>query len=211
MVVATEPMPEVDAFSSRREARARRKGQRAIVVWLTGLSAAGKSTIAGLVEARLHAEGRHTYLLDGDRLRTGLNRDLGFAPADRAENVRRAAEVAALMIDAGLIVVAAFISPYRADREFARSLIPPGDFIEVHVDVPLHIAEQRDPKGLYRRARAGELREFTGIDAPYEAPVDPELYLDTSVLSAEESADRVLRRIEAHLARGFGACSSAGG
>jgi bifunctional enzyme CysN/CysC len=176
-----------------REARARLKGQRPAVVWFTGLSGAGKSTIANLVEQKLHSEGVHTYLLDGDNVRHGLSKDLGFTDADRVENIRRAAEVARLMADAGLIVLTAFISPFRAERQLARDLAGDGEFIEVHVDVPLAVAEERDRKGLYARARRGELPHFTGIDSPYEPPQSPELHLDASgTVSAAESADTVV-------------------
>jgi len=175
-----------------KAARARRTGQRPAVVWFTGLSGAGKSTIANLVEKRLYGEGFHTYLLDGDNLRHGLNKDLGFTDADRVENVRRVAEVARLMVDAGLIVLASFISPFRAERELARGLLSQGEFIEVHVDAPLQVAEARDRKGLYAKARRGELVNFTGIDSPYEAPETPELHLDASgAVSAEACADLV--------------------
>jgi bifunctional enzyme CysN/CysC len=175
-----------------RHARAARMGQRPGVVWFTGLSGAGKSTIANLVEKRLFSLGHHTYLLDGDNLRHGLNKDLGFTPADRVENIRRVTEVAALMADAGLIVLAAFISPFRSERDAARALLAPTGFVEVHVDAPLAVLEQRDPKGLYARARRGELANFTGIDSPYEVPANPELRLDTSVASAPACADAVL-------------------
>lgn len=178
-----------------KAARAALKGQRPGVVWFTGLSGAGKSTIANLVELRLHRLGCHTYLLDGDNVRHGLNRDLGFDAADRAENIRRAAEVARLMVDAGLIVLAAFISPFRAERGLARALLAEGEFVEVHVDAPLHVAERRDPKGLYRKARRGELKLFTGIDSPYEVPQSPELRLDTVELCAERAADRVVEHL----------------
>lgn len=173
-------------------ARASAKGQRACVVWLTGLSGAGKSTIANLVEQRLHESGRHTYLLDGDNLRHGLNSDLGFTAADRVENIRRTAEVASLMVDAGLIVIVALISPFIRERAMARSLVGDGEFFEIHVDVPVHVAESRDPKGLYAKARRGELRNFTGIDAPYEAPTAPELRLDTTSLTPDEAAAEVI-------------------
>ena len=175
-----------------KDARAAAKNQRPCVIWLTGLSGAGKSTIANLVERRLHAAGCHTYLLDGDNLRHGLNKDLGFTASDRVENIRRAAEVAKLMLDAGLVVIVALISPFTHEREMARSLVEEGEFIEVFVDAPLEVAEGRDPKGLYRKARRGELRNFTGIDAPYERPESPELHLDTAAQSPEESADAVL-------------------
>jgi bifunctional enzyme CysN/CysC len=173
-------------------ARAQLKGQKPAVLWFTGLSGAGKSTIANLVEGKLLAMGRHSYLLDGDNLRHGLNKDLGFTAADRVENIRRVAEVAKLMVDAGLIVLTAFISPFRAERDLARSLQAEGCFIEVHVDTPLAIAEQRDVKGLYAKARAGQLKNFTGIDSPYEAPEQPELRVDTSTMTAEQAADRVI-------------------
>jgi bifunctional enzyme CysN/CysC len=183
-----------------KAARGARNEQVPCVVWLTGLSGAGKSTIANLVERRLHALGRHTYLLDGDNVRHGLNKDLGFTEADRVENIRRVAEVAKLMVDAGLIVIAAFISPFASERRMARSLVNDGEFIEVHVDAPLDVAEQRDPKGLYAKARRGELVNFTGIDSPYEAPESPEVHLDTAVLRPDEAAERV---VEAVLSREF--------
>ena len=180
------------AFDVSGSSRARLKGQRPCVVWLTGLSGAGKSTIANIVETRLHQLGQHTYILDGDNVRHGLTRDLGFTDADRVENIRRVAEVARLMADAGLIVLVSFISPYRADRRMARELLPDGQFIEVFVDTPLSVAEARDPKGLYRKARRGELKNFTGIDAPYEAPEVPDLHIDTSAVTAEQAADRIV-------------------
>lgn len=179
-----------------RTQRAGRLGQRPAVVWLTGLSGAGKSTVANLVEAELHRRGHHTYLLDGDNVRHGLNSDLGFTAADRVENIRRVAEVARLMADAGLIVIVSFISPFRAERAMARNLLGPGEFFEVYVDTPLEVAERRDPKGLYRKARRGELVNFTGVDSPYEPPADPELRLDTSTLSPDEAASRILRMLE---------------
>ena len=178
-----------------RDSHAAQKGQRAAVVWLTGLSGAGKSTIANLVEQRLYALGRHSFLLDGDNVRHGLNRDLGFTDADRVENIRRVGEVARLMTDAGLIVVTAFISPFRAERDMVRAMMAGGEFIEVHVDTPLAEAERRDVKGLYKKARAGQLSNFTGIDSPYEAPTAPELHIDTTELSADAAADAIVARL----------------
>jgi len=185
------------AVSVDKAARAALMRQRPVLVWFTGLSGSGKSTIANALERKLLARGRHTYLLDGDNVRHGLNRDLGFTAADRVENIRRIAEVGKLMVDAGLIVLAAFISPYRAERDMARQLMGEGEFLEVHVDTPLEIAESRDVKGLYRKARRGELVNFTGIDAPYEAPLAPELRLNTVDCTADEAAERVLALLEA--------------
>lgn len=173
-----------------RKSRSSIKGQYPCLIWLTGLSGSGKSTIADALEHRLHAAGRHTYLLDGDNLRHGLNRDLGFSAEDRCENIRRVGEVGALMVDAGLIAIAAFISPFRVDRDLVRALVPKC-FVEVHVSTPLSVCEERDPKGLYRKARAGELKQFTGIDSPFEAPEAAELTIDTSKLSVEEAVDRI--------------------
>jgi bifunctional enzyme CysN/CysC len=175
-----------------REAHAELKGQQPRVLWFTGLSGAGKSTIANLVEKKLHSLGRHTFLLDGDNVRHGLNRDLGFTDADRVENIRRVGEVAKLMADAGLIVLTAFISPFRAERQMVRSLFPAGEFVEVHVDTPLAEAERRDEKGLYRKARAGELKNFTGIDSPYEPPRRPEIRIDTMTMTPEQAADHIV-------------------
>ena len=180
-----------------KSARAQAKGQTGRVLWFTGLSGSGKSTIANLVEKRLHSEGRHTYLLDGDNVRHGLNRDLGFTDADRVENIRRVAEVAKLMVDAGLIVLVSFISPFRAERQMARELMAAGEFVEVFVDTPLAEAERRDVKGLYKKARAGELKNFTGIDSPYEAPEHPEIRLDTLALSPEQAAEQISAWLEA--------------
>ena len=175
-----------------KAARMALKRHRPGVVWFTGLSGAGKSTVANLVEKRLHAQGAHTYLLDGDNVRHGLNRDLGFTETDRVENIRRVAEVGKLMVDAGLIVLTAFISPFRSERQLARELLEPGEFVEVYVNTPLATAEARDPKGLYKKARAGELKNFTGIDSPYEPPEFAEIEVNTGELSAEEAADQVL-------------------
>jgi bifunctional enzyme CysN/CysC len=162
------------------------------VVWFTGLSGSGKSTIANIVESKLHALGVRTYLLDGDNVRHGLNRDLGFTDADRVENIRRIAEVSGLMVDAGLIVLVSFISPFRAERQLARDRVDDGEFVEVHVDTPLDVAEERDPKGLYAKARAGELSNFTGIDSPYEPPLAPEVRIDTTAITADVAADRII-------------------
>jgi bifunctional enzyme CysN/CysC len=175
-----------------KDARAAMKQQKACVLWFTGLSGAGKSTISNQVEKKLHAMGKHTYLLDGDNVRLGLNKDLGFTEVDRVENIRRVAEVAKLMVDAGLIVLTAFISPFRAEREMARTLFKDGEFIEIHVDTPLSVAEDRDPKGLYKKARRGELVNFTGIDSPYETPNAPELRLLGAATPPDELADQVI-------------------
>ena len=184
------------AITVDKQARSVIKGQRGCVVWLTGLSGAGKSTIANIVEQKLHAMGRHTYLLDGDNVRHGLNRDLGFTDADRVENIRRVAEVAKLMVDAGIIVIASFISPFKAERQMARELVAENEFIEVFVDSTLAVAEQRDTKGLYAKARRGELAHFTGIDSPYEAPEAPELRIDTSRShTADIGADEIVERL----------------
>ncbi len=179
------------ALDVDKPARSGQKGQKARVVWLTGLSGAGKSTIANLLEKRLYAAGRHTYLLDGDNVRHGLNKDLGFTEEDRVENIRRVAEVSRLMVDAGLIVLVSFISPFRSERAMARGLLNEGEFIEVFIDTPLFEAEKRDVKGLYKKARAGELKNFTGIDSPYEAPEQPEIRIDTTLLSAEQAAEQI--------------------
>ena len=180
------------------ERRAALMGQRPKLLWFTGLSGAGKSTIANLVEAKLHAAGRHTFLLDGDNVRLGLNRDLGFTDADRVENIRRVGEAAKLMMDAGLIVITAFISPFRSERAMARALVPEGDFVEIFVDTPLAEAERRDTKGLYAKAREGRLANFTGIDSPYEAPEAPEIRIDTMAMSAEEAAEAIVNVLASH-------------
>ena len=186
-----------NSLSLSRKVRTRIKGHQPCVLWFTGLSGAGKSTIANLVEQRLNLAGCHTYLMDGDNIRGGLSSDLGFSDADRTENIRRVAEVAKLMTDAGLIVITAFISPFRIDREMARQLIGETKFIEVFVDAPLALAESRDPKGLYKRARSGDLKQFTGIDSPYEAPLNPDLRLDTEHIDAAALAAQVMARLEA--------------
>ncbi|MDO8362092.1 MAG: sulfate adenylyltransferase subunit CysN [Actinomycetota bacterium] len=180
------------AIEVSKDAHSAMKGQRPAVVWFTGLSGAGKSAIANIVERKLHQQGRHTYLLDGDNVRHGLNKDLGFTDADRVENIRRVAEVAKLMVDAGLIVLVSFISPFRAERRLAREMMGEDEFIEVYVDTPLEVAEQRDVKGLYRKARSGQLKNFTGIDSPYEPPEHPEVHLDTTTWSAEQAADQII-------------------
>ena len=187
------------ALDVDKQARAAAKGQKPRVLWFTGLSGAGKSTIANLVEKRLHAEGRHTYLLDGDNVRHGLNKDLGFTEEDRVENIRRVGEVAKLMADAGLIVLVSFISPFRAERRMARELLAPGEFVEVFVDTPLAEAEKRDVKGLYAKARRGELKNFTGIDSPYEAPETPEIRIDTTALAPDQAAERIVEWLRADL------------
>ena len=180
------------ALDVSKASRAAQKGQKGRVVWLTGLSGAGKSTIANLVEKRMQADGRHTYLLDGDNVRHGLNKDLGFTEEDRVENIRRVAEVSKLMVDAGLIVLVSFISPFRAERRMARELMEDGEFVEVYVATPLAVAEQRDVKGLYAKARAGELKNFTGIDSPYEEPEHAEITVDTTTLSPEQAAEEIV-------------------
>ena len=183
------------ALEVSRENHARLKNQRPMVLWLTGLSGAGKSTIANLVEKKLSRMNRHTFLLDGDNIRHGLNRDLGFTDADRVENIRRIGEVAKLMTDAGLIVITAFISPFRAERRMVRELMAPGEFVEVFIDTPLIDAEARDTKGLYAKARRGELKNFTGIDSPYERPEAPEVHIDTTSLTPEQAADLIIEKL----------------
>lgn len=194
--VVARPQPRLPAQVDRAR-RAALKGQRPVCIWLTGLPGSGKSTIADALERELVARRRHTYVLDGDRLRGGLNRDLGYTPADREENIRRVAEVSRLMTDAGLIVICAFISPFRRDRRFARSLHAPGEFLEVFLDVSASVCEARDPKGHYARARRGEIAAFTGIDGSYEAPQAAELRLDTSQQSLQACVAAVLARLDA--------------
>ena len=180
------------ALDIGRKQHAGLKNQQPAVLWFTGLSGSGKSTIANMVEKQLHRMNRHTFLLDGDNVRHGLNKDLGFTEADRIENIRRVGEVAKLMTDAGLIVITAFISPFRAERDMVRSMLPEGEFFEVFVDTPLAVAEERDVKGLYKKARSGELKNFTGIDSPYEAPANPEIRIDTTKMSPEEAATLIV-------------------
>ncbi|MGB7410129.1 MAG: sulfate adenylyltransferase subunit CysN [Sphingopyxis granuli] len=178
-----------------REMRADLKNQRPALLWFTGLSGSGKSTIANLVEKKLHRMNRHSFLLDGDNVRHGLNKDLGFTEADRIENIRRVGEVAKLMTDAGLIVITAFISPFRAEREMVRAMLPEGEFIEIFIDTPLAEAERRDVKGLYKKARAGQLKNFTGIDSPYEVPENPEIRIDTTDMTPEQAAELIVERL----------------
>lgn len=177
-------------------ARAQQKRQRAAVLWFTGLSGSGKSTIANVVESKLHAMNHHTAVLDGDNVRHGLNRDLGFTDADRVENIRRVAEVSKLMLEGGLLTLVSFISPFRSERQMARKLLEDGEFIEVFVDTPISVAEQRDPKGLYKKAREGQIKNFTGIDSPYEAPRAAEVRIDTTNTSAEDAADQIIGYLE---------------
>ena len=174
------------------EDREKLLNQKGCVIWFTGLSGSGKSTLANAVEQVLHQQRHHTYVLDGDNVRHGLNKNLGFSPEDREENIRRVGEVAKLFADAGTVVMTAFISPYRADRDQARALIADGRFVEVFVDCPLEVCEERDTKGLYKKARAGEIKEFTGISAPYEPPLNPEVTIDSAELSIEECAEAVV-------------------
>ncbi len=183
------------AVDITRDMHAALKNQKAAVLWFTGLSGAGKSTIANLVEKKLHRMNRHSFLLDGDNVRHGLNKDLGFTEADRIENIRRVGEVARLMADAGLIVITAFISPFRAERQMVREMLPPGEFIEVYIDTPLAEAEARDVKGLYKKARSGALKNFTGIDSPYEPPETPEIRIDTTAMTPEEAADAIVEAL----------------
>jgi bifunctional enzyme CysN/CysC len=192
------------ALDVSKATRAAAKGQKPAVLWFTGLSGSGKSTIANLVEKKLLSLGHHTYLLDGDNVRHGLNKDLGFTTEDRVENIRRVAEVSKLMVDAGLITLVSFISPFRAERQMAREILADGEFIEIYVSTPLEVAEQRDVKGLYAKARAGELKNFTGIDSPYEAPESPNITVDTATSSAEEAADLIVGSILSQGYLGFG-------
>ncbi len=176
--------------------RIRQKGQTPVVLWFTGLSGSGKSTIANAVESQLMHLGKHSYLLDGDNVRHGLNKDLGFSDTDRVENIRRIGEVAKLFVDSGSIVLTAFISPFIADREQVRDILEPGQFLEVFIDTPLEVCESRDPKGLYKKARAGEIKHFTGIDSEYQAPLNPEIHVKTAEYSVEECAAQVVAKLE---------------
>jgi len=180
------------AHKVTRDERAAQKQQKPCIVWLTGLSGSGKSTLANALEGELYASGHHSYLLDGDNIRMGLNKGLGFSDADRVENIRRIGEVAKLFVDAGLIAITAFISPFRADRDMVRSLVGPGEFFEVYVRAPLEVCEQRDPKGMYKKARAGVIKQFTGIDSPYEEPLKPELVIDTAQHDLQQSTKLLL-------------------
>ena len=181
----------------KRSDRERLMEQRGVTLWFTGLSGAGKSTLAVATEEALYEQGYLTYILDGDNIRSGINSNLGFSPEDRTENIRRIAEIARLFRDTGIINLTAFISPYREDRQLARRLAD-GDFIEVHVDAPLDICEERDPKGLYKKARSGEIQDFTGIDAPYEAPEKPEIYVNTDEQSITECVEQVMEYLKHH-------------
>jgi bifunctional enzyme CysN/CysC len=183
------------ALDISREARATMKNQKPAVLWFTGLSGAGKSTIANLVEKKLHRMNRHTFLLDGDNVRHGLNRDLGFTDADRVENIRRVGEVARLMTDAGIIVITAFISPFSAERRMVRDMMFPGEFIEIYIDTPLAEAERRDVKGLYKKARAGQLANFTGIASSYEPPIAPDVHIDTTKMTPDEAANLIVEHL----------------
>jgi bifunctional enzyme CysN/CysC len=183
------------ALDVDKGSRASMKNQRPAVLWFTGLSGAGKSTIANLVEKKLHSLGKHTYLLDGDNVRHGLNRDLGFTDADRVENIRRVAEAARLFVDAGMVVLVSFISPFRSERSMAREMLEEGEFYEVYVNTPLEVCEARDPKGLYKKARAGQLQNFTGIDSAYEAPENPEITVNTAESQPDELAEEIVRTI----------------
>jgi bifunctional enzyme CysN/CysC len=187
----------LQALDVDKTARAALKGQKPVILWFTGLSGSGKSTIANIVEKKLHLMGQHTYMLDGDNVRHGLNRDLGFTDADRVENIRRVAEAAKLFVDAGLIVLVSFISPFRSERRTAREIVGPGEFLEVFVDTPIEVCMARDPKGLYKRAKAGEIKNFTGIDSPYEVPEAPEIHVRTVNVTAEDAADQIVARLRA--------------
>ena len=179
-----------------KDDRSELKAQKPCVLWFTGLSGSGKSTIANALDKKLHEMGKHTYMLDGDNVRQGLSKDLGFTDEDRVENLRRVAEVSKLMVDAGLIVISAFISPFKSERQMARDLFYGGEFLEIFIDTPLEVAEQRDVKGLYKKARAGQLKNFTGIDSPYEPPVNPEVTLNSDLFDVDTLVDQLLIKLE---------------
>jgi len=186
-------------FHLDRQRRAQHKGHKGLVIWFTGLSGSGKSTLANALEQRLHQEGIHTYTLDGDNIRMGLNGDLGFAPEDRTENIRRIGHVADLMCDAGLVVLSAFVSPYRQDRNAIKDIVGPNDFVEVFVDTPLEVCEARDVKGLYAKAREGLIKDFTGVNAPYEAPIAADLVLDTSIVDIDKATQQLSALVAQHI------------
>jgi len=186
-------------FHLDRQRRAQHKGHKGLVIWFTGLSGSGKSTLANALEQRLHQEGIHTYTLDGDNIRMGLNGDLGFAPEDRTENIRRIGHVADLMCDAGLVVLSAFVSPYRQDRNAIKDIVGPNDFVEVFVDTPLEVCEARDVKGLYAKAREGLIKDFTGVNAPYEAPLTADLVLDTSIVDIDKATQQLSALVAQHI------------
>lgn len=186
-------------FHLDRQRRAQHKGHKGLVIWFTGLSGSGKSTLANALEQRLHQEGIHTYTLDGDNIRMGLNGDLGFAPEDRTENIRRIGHVADLMCDAGLVVLSAFVSPYRQDRNAIKDIVGPNDFVEVFVDTPLEVCEARDVKGLYAKAREGLIKDFTGVNAPYEAPIAADLVLDTSIVDIDTATQQLSALVAQHI------------
>tara|TARA_Y100001956_G_scaffold28766_1_gene28439 strand:- start:309 stop:905 length:597 start_codon:yes stop_codon:yes gene_type:complete len=179
-------------YAVNKSQRSEQKGHKPVILWFTGFSGSGKSTVAGALESALHQQGVHTYLLDGDNVRHGLCKDLGFSDEDRVENIRRVGELSKLMVDAGLVVLTAFISPFQAERDMVRNLVGDGEFIEVFLDTPLDVCEQRDPKGLYKKARAGEIKHFTGIDSDYQMPVNPEIRIDTSANSLEQSVQQLV-------------------
>lgn len=187
-------------FQVNRADRRSQNQHNSLLIWFTGLSGSGKSTLANAVEQQLHQQGIHTYTLDGDNVRSGLNNNLSFSPEDRKENIRRIAEVAHLMVDAGLVVLAAFVSPYRADRQRIKAIVGADNFIEIHVSTPIEVCEARDVKGLYAKARAGEILDFTGVNAPYEAPEQPDLAVDTSQMNIEEAASAVMEAIRTKIA-----------
>lgn len=198
-MATTKNLTYEKCYTGSKEVRGQALGQRPLCIWLTGLSGAGKSTLAAMLDERLRSQGKHVYVLDGDNIRHGLNKDLGFSDADRKENIRRVAEVARLMVDAGLIVIVAFISPFISDRKMARSLFEGGEFWEVFIDAPLQDCERRDPKGLYALARLGKLPDFTGIDSPYEPPQSPEIHVKTAETPINHSLSQILLALQSRL------------